>query len=55
MTLTGWFTFDLLAAFALFVAAMVLGHVREARTDAHAVGHRGSHPYVQEPAPLPPS
>jgi hypothetical protein len=29
LDLTGWFTFDLLAAFCLFVAAMVLGHVRE--------------------------
>ena len=29
MTLTGWFTLDLLAGFALFVAAMVFGHIRE--------------------------
>jgi hypothetical protein len=29
LTLTGWFTFDLLAAFCLFVAVMVLGHARE--------------------------
>jgi hypothetical protein len=33
MSLTGWFTFDLLAAFGLFVAAMVLGHVREERSE----------------------
>jgi hypothetical protein len=35
MSLTGWFTFDVLAAFALFVAAMVLGHAR-------APNHAGS-------------
>jgi hypothetical protein len=34
MSLTGWFTFDLLAAFALFVAAMVVAHVREVGQDA---------------------
>jgi hypothetical protein len=32
MHLTGWFTFDLLAAFALFVAVMVFGHARETQT-----------------------
>ncbi len=48
LTLTGWFTFDLLAAFALFVAAMVVGHVREVRSEANPVGPPPSHSYAPE-------
>jgi hypothetical protein len=55
MTLTSWFTLDLLAAFALFVAAMLLGHVRESGSEASTVGPWPSHPYVRETATLPPS
>jgi hypothetical protein len=45
MTLTGWFTFDLLAGFLLFVAAMVFGHIREVRSETGA----------RSPAGLPPA
>jgi hypothetical protein len=53
MSLTGWFTFDVLAAFALFVAAMVLGHVREVEVPATSIGAPPSVPKAGPPATLP--
>jgi hypothetical protein len=44
MTLTGWFTFDLLAGFALFVAAMVFGHIREVESEPGARSTAGPRP-----------
>ena len=54
MTLTGWFTFDLLAAFALFVAVMVVAHVREVSQDASSWESRPA-AGPRQPAGLPPS
>jgi hypothetical protein len=53
MSLTGWFTFDVLAAFALFVAAMVLGHVREVEVPATSITDWPSAPRAGPPATLP--
>jgi hypothetical protein len=53
MSLTGWFTFDVLAAFALFVAAMVLGHVREVEVPAASIRDWPSAPPAGPPATLP--
>jgi hypothetical protein len=53
LSLTGWFTFDVLAAFALFVAAMVLGHVHELRVQASPVGTWPSAPDARRAASLP--
>jgi hypothetical protein len=39
MSLTGWFTFDVLAAFALFVAAVVFGHARTVHPDPDPAAH----------------
>ena len=55
MTLTGWFTFDLLAAFALFVAVMVVAHIREVRQDASSWESWPTAPDRRQPAGLPPS
>jgi hypothetical protein len=55
MTLTGWFTFDLLAAFALFVTIMVVAHVREVRPDASPVGSWPKPGDAHWAADLPPS
>jgi hypothetical protein len=53
MSLTGWFTFDVLAAFALFVAVMVLGHVREVEVPATPVTDWPRAPQAGPPATLP--
>jgi hypothetical protein len=54
MSLTGWFTFDLLAAFALFVAVMVLAHVREMPSQARSAEPWSPAPYAQPAPGLPP-
>jgi hypothetical protein len=54
MTLTGWFTFDLLAAFALFVTAMVIGHVREVPGETSSVESWPGSPYAAPTTDLPP-
>jgi hypothetical protein len=53
MSLTGWFTFDVLAAFALFVTAMVLGHVRDVAVPSTSIRQWPSAPQAGPPAPLP--
>ena len=53
LSLTGWFTLDVLAAFALFVAAMVFGHVRELRVQTSSVGTWPSAPDARRAATLP--
>jgi hypothetical protein len=53
MSLTGWFTVDVLAAFALFVAAMVLGHVREVEVPARSIKDWPSASEAGPPATLP--
>ena len=57
MTLSGWFTFDLLAAFALFVATMVLAYARPEEDGADhqtsSVGTWPSAPDARRAATLP--
>jgi hypothetical protein len=57
MTLSGWFTFDVLAAFGLFVATMVLAHARLEETppgfQASSVGTWPSAPDSRRAATLP--
>jgi hypothetical protein len=57
MRLTGWFTLDLLVAFALFAVAMVLGHIRllPARAEHHTspAGTWPGGPDPRRPASLP--
>jgi hypothetical protein len=53
MSLTGWFTFDVLAAFALFAAAMMLGHVREVPAAASSAGTWPPAAYERQTASLP--
>ena len=55
LSLTGWFTFDVLAAFALFVAAMVLGHVREPSVQASSAATWPTAPDARRAASLPSS
>ena len=55
MTLTGWFTVDLLAAFALFVAVMVVAHIREVRQDLSSWESWPTAADHRQPAGLPPS
>jgi hypothetical protein len=44
LSLTGWFTFDVLAAFALFVVAIVLGCARWEEIQDSSAGSRPSAP-----------
>ncbi len=53
LELTGWFTFDLIAAFCLFVAAMVLGHAREIDPQAISAATRPIAPDARRAATLP--
>jgi hypothetical protein len=57
LSLTGWFTFDLLVAFALFAATMVLGHLRlvhtPAESEASPAGTCPGGPDPRQPASLP--
>ena len=53
LSLTGWFTLDVLAAYALFVAVMVIGYLRPVEAQANAAGAWPAAPEARQPATLP--
>jgi hypothetical protein len=58
MSLTGWFTLDVLAAYGLFVAVMVIGYLRPAPAHEHSrhensAGTWPTAPEARSPASLP--
>ncbi len=58
LTLTGWFTLDVLAAYGLFVAVMVIGYLRpasahETSVQENSAGTWPSAPEARSPARLP--
>jgi hypothetical protein len=53
MHLTGWFTFDLLAAFALFVAVMVFAHARETQMHSSPTAAWPAAPRAQQAPTFP--
>jgi hypothetical protein len=53
MTLSSWFTFDVLAAFALFVTTMVVGHARDVPAQASSTGTWPSAPDARSDATWP--
>jgi hypothetical protein len=54
-SLTGWFTIDVLAAYALFVAVMVIGYLRPVAVQENSAGTWASAPEARSPASLPSS
>jgi hypothetical protein len=55
MSLTGWFTLDVLAAYGLFVAVMVIGYLRPATVQENSAGTWATAPEARSPASLPSS
>jgi hypothetical protein len=55
LSLTGWFTVDVLAAYALFVAVMVIGYLRPVAVQENSAGTWASAPEARSPASLPSS
>ncbi len=53
LSLTGWFTFDVLAAYALFVAVMVIGYLRPVEAPASAAGAWPTAQDTRRPAGVP--
>ena len=53
LSLTGWFTLDVLAAYALFAAVMVVGYLRPVEVQANSAGTWPSAPEARSPASLP--
>ena len=53
LSLTGWFTLDVLAAYALFAAVMVIGYLRLVEVQASSAGTWPSAPEARSPASLP--
>ena len=53
LSLTGWFTLDVLAAYALFAAVMVIGYLRLVEVQATSAGTWPSAPEARSPASLP--
>ena len=55
MSLTGWFTLDVLAAYGLFVAVMVIGYLRPATVQENSAGTWATAPEARRAASLPSS
>ena len=55
LSLTGWFTVDVLAAYALFVAVMVIGYLRPVAVQENSAGTWASAPEARSPARVPSS
>jgi hypothetical protein len=53
LSLTGWFTLDVLAAYALFAAVMVIGYLRPATAQENSAGTWPTAPEARSPASLP--
>ena len=53
MSLTGWFTLDVLAAYGLFVAVMVIGYLRPATVQENSAGTWATAPEARSAASLP--
>ena len=53
LSLTGWFTLDVMAAYALFAAVMVIGYLRLVEVPANPAGTWPSAPEPRSPASVP--
>jgi hypothetical protein len=53
LSLTGWFTLDVLAAYALFVAVMVIGYLRPVTVQENSAGTWPTAPEARSPVSLP--